>query len=67
MGSELTPRPEYAAALRRLSRVEKLRAASGLYGGARKIKAARLRTLHPEWNEAEVEKEVSRIFLHAVT
>lgn len=65
MGSELTP--EYRAALRRMSGAEKLRVASDLYWMARKIKAARLRQLHPEWTEDEVQQRVKGIFLHAVT
>lgn len=65
MGSEVSP--EYLAALRRLSGEQKLRTAAALYWGARKIKAARLRELHPDWTEEQVQEEVKRIFLHAVT
>lgn len=38
-----------------------------LYWTARKIKAARLRELHPDWSEDQVQTEVKRIFMHAVT
>ena len=65
MASELSP--EYIAALRRMSGAEKLRAAFDLYETARKVKAARLRQLHPEWTEEEVQRRVKEIFLHAVT
>ena len=44
-----------------------LRAAFDLYATARKIKAARLRQLHPDWTEEEVQRRVKEIFLHAAT
>jgi hypothetical protein len=59
MASELSP--EYVATLRRMSGAEKLRAA------ARKVKGARLRQLHPDWSEEDVQRRVKEIFLHAVT
>ena len=65
MASELSP--EYIAALRRMTGAEKLRAAFDLYVTARKVKAARLRQLHPSWTEEEVQRRVKEIFLHAVT
>lgn len=65
MASEFTP--EYIAALRRLSGEQKLRAAVRLYWSARKIKAARLRLLHPDWSEEQVQQRVKEIFMHAVT
>ena len=65
MASELSP--EYIAALRRMSGAEKLRAAFDLYATARKVKAARLRQLHPYWTEEELQRRVKEIFLHAVT
>ena len=65
MAMEATP--EYLAALRKLSGAEKLRTAAMLYWGARRIKAARLRELHPDWTERQVEDKVKDIFLHATT
>ena len=59
--------PEYLETLRSMSGEDKLRTAMSLYWGARKVKAARLRELHPDWSEDEVQDEVKRIFLHAVT
>jgi hypothetical protein len=59
--------PEYLAIMRGLSGEQKLRAATLLYWGARKIKAARLRELHPSWTEEQVQEKVRRLFLHAVT
>ena len=63
MASEITP--EYLAALRKLDGPGKLRTAAMLYWGARKIKAARLRELHPDWTEGQVQDKVKKIFLHA--
>ncbi len=63
MASDLTP--EYIATLQRMTGEEKLRAAGQLYRTARKIKAARLRRLHPEWSVQQVEARVSEIFLYA--
>ncbi len=65
MASDLTP--EYIAVLRRMTGEQKLRAATRLYWGAREIKAARLRQLHPDWSEEQVQKEVREIFMYAVT
>lgn len=65
MASTLSP--EYIAALRRMTGAEKLRAAFELYQTARKVKAARLRQLHPDWTEDEVQRRVKEIFLNAVT
>ena len=65
MESELTP--EYVAALRRMSGARKVKAAFELYWSARKIKAARLRQMHPDWTAQQVEREVTAIFRHART
>ena len=65
MATEATP--EYLAALRKLGGAEKLRTAAMLYWGARRIKAARLRELHPDWTERQVQDKVKEIFLHATT
>lgn len=68
-GAAMDERPsrEYLDGLRRLSGAQKLRTAAGLYWGARKIKAARLRVLHPDWPKEQIDQAVKRIFLHAVT
>ena len=50
-----------------MSGAEKLRAAFDLYATVRKIKAAGVRYLHPDWTEEEVQRRVKEIFLHAVT
>ena len=51
---------------RRMSPTRKWRQAMALYETARKLKAAGVRLLHPDWSDARVEAEVKRIFLHAV-
>lgn len=65
MGSEITP--EYRDSLRRMTGAQKLRTAALLYWGARKIKAARLRQLHPDWTEDQIQRQVVEIFKHATT
>jgi hypothetical protein len=52
-------------ALRRLSPEERYRASRDLYWTLRRHKAAFLRSLHPDWDEARVQAEVRRIFLNA--
>jgi hypothetical protein len=59
--------PEYLAALQRLTGAQKLRTAFGLYWEARKLKAARLRSQHPDWTEEQVQQMVKKIFMYAVT
>lgn len=63
MGSQLTP--EYIASLRRMTGEQKWRAAFRLYWSARRLKAAALRTQHPDWSEEKVQRRVREIFLHA--
>lgn len=64
MAAELTP--EYIATLRRMTGAQKLRTAFQLYWGARKVKAARLRQQHPDWNEEQVQQRVKEIFMHGL-
>jgi hypothetical protein len=59
--------PEYVAGLRRLTGVQKLAAAGAQFRMARKIKAAALRRRHPDWNEQQVQQEVSRLLLHSAS
>jgi hypothetical protein len=42
-----------------------LRLAEQLYWSARKMKAAGLRSQHPDWPETRVNSEVTRIFVRA--
>jgi len=48
--------------IRAMTPEQKVRAVEALYRMAWDLKAAWLRTLHPEWPEAEVQEEVRRLF-----
>jgi hypothetical protein len=61
------PSPEQIVALRAMSGARRLRLAEQLYWSARKMKAAGLRSQHPDWPEERVDAEVRRIFLHGRT
>ncbi len=52
-------------ALRAMSGQERLKVAGRLYWSARKMKAAGLRSQHPDWPETRIEAEVRRIFSNA--
>jgi len=58
-------REEYIQILRAMTPEQKLRAASNLYWGARDLKAAWLRSRHPEWTDDQVQKAVRDAFLYA--
>ena len=49
---------------RRMTPGERWAAAQRLYWSARRLKAAHLRALHPEWSEDEVERGVREAFMH---
>lgn len=57
--------PEQFAAYRRMTPERRLAQAERLYWTARELKAAWLRSLHPDWSEEQVAREVTRIFLNA--
>ncbi|HEX3856004.1 MAG TPA: hypothetical protein VHY30_01765 [Verrucomicrobiae bacterium] len=59
--------PEQFAALRAMSGARRLRLAEQLYWSARKMKAAGLRSQHPDWPEPRLNDELRRIFSHART
>jgi hypothetical protein len=59
------PGSEQIKILRAMSGQERLRVAERLYWSARKMKAAGVRSQHPDWPEARVDDEVRRIFGHA--
>ncbi len=61
------PSPDQLAALRAMTGERRLRVAEQLYWCARKLKAAGVRSQHPDWPEERVNAEVCRIFLHART
>jgi hypothetical protein len=51
--------------LRKMTMEQRWRVAQDLYFTAREWKAAVLRTLHPDWNEAAVRDAVRGSFSHA--
>jgi hypothetical protein len=57
--------PEQIAAFRAMPGVRRLRLAEQLYWSARKMKAAFLRSQHPDWTESQVATEVREIFIRA--
>ena len=59
--------PEQIAALRDMTGERRLRLAEQLYWSARKMKAAGLRSQHPDWPEQRLNDEVREIFSHART
>ena len=59
--------PEQIAILRRMTPERRLALAEGLYWTAREMKAAWLRSLHADWSEDQVSREVARIFSNART
>lgn len=59
------PSREQIALLRAMSGQQRLALAEDMFWAARALKAAGVRHQHPDWSAAQVEAEVSRIFLHA--
>lgn len=56
---------EHIRILRAMTPEQKLRAAGRLYWSARTWCAAGVRMRHPDWDEPDVQREVTRLFLHA--
>jgi Rv0078B-related antitoxin len=59
------PSPEQIEIYRRMTPGRRLEIAEQMYWSARRMKAAWLRTQHPDWSDSEVGAEVTRIFSHA--
>jgi len=59
--------PEQIAAWRAMSGLRRWRLAEQLYWSARKLKAAGLRSQHPDWPAGRLEDAVREIFSHART
>jgi hypothetical protein len=53
--------------LRKMSLEQRLVAAMNLNNSARKLKAAWIKHLHPDWSDERVQEEVRRIFMNART
>lgn len=61
------PSSEQIALFRRMTPELRWRAAHRLYWTMRRHKAAFLRSLHPDWPELRIQKEVREIFSNART
>lgn len=59
------PSPEQIAIYRQMTPGRRLEIAEQMYWSARRMKAAWLRTQHPDWTDVQVNAEVTRIFSHA--
>jgi hypothetical protein len=59
--------PQQVESFRRMTPERRLALAERLFWMAREWKAAGLRMQHPDWSEAQVAREVTRVFLHART
>ena len=59
--------PEQIESFPRMTFERRLALAEQLYWSAREWKAAWLRAQHADWSEAQVSREVTRIFRHART
>lgn len=55
--------PEYVASMRRMTGAQKLEMAAALRRMARHIKTSAVKRRHPDWTEAQIQREVSRIIL----
>ena len=51
--------------IRAMTPEQKLEAAMRLYWSARELKAAALRSFHPDWSEEKIQQEVRHAFLTA--
>jgi hypothetical protein len=47
---------------RKLTPEQKLKTAAQMYLAARELKAAALRSFHPDWSEEKIGEEVARVF-----
>jgi len=61
------PSPKQIEIYRKMPGQRRLELAERLYWFARDVKAAGIRSHHPDWSEEQVQAEVRRIFLHART
>lgn len=55
---------EMAAALRLKTGAERLAIASRMFGSARRMLLSHLRTVHPDWDQRQIEREAARRLSH---
>lgn len=53
-----------AAALRLKSGAERLEIASRMFGSARRMLLSHLRSIHPDWDQRQIEQEAARRLSH---
>jgi hypothetical protein len=61
------PSPEQIAIYRAMTPAQRLQQSVDLYWGARRLREAYERSLHPDWTEEQVQERVRKIFLRAAT
>jgi len=61
------PSPGQVEIYRRMTPGRRLEIAEQMYWSAREMKAAWLRSQHPDWTEDQVDQEVTRLFSHATS
>jgi hypothetical protein len=57
--------PEQVEIFRKMSPAKKLELAANFWFGARELKAAGLRSMHPDWSEEQIQQKVYELFLYA--
>ena len=55
---------DMADVLRQKTGAERLQIASGMYASARRMLLSHLRSVHPEWDERQIEREAARRLSH---
>jgi len=55
---------EMAAALRRKTGAQRLAIASGMFAAARRMLLCHLRSVHPSWDQRQIEREAARRLSH---
>ena len=55
---------EMAAMLRLKTGAERLAIASRMFGSARRMLLSHLRTVHPDWDQRQIEREAARRLSH---
>ena len=55
---------EMAATLRLKTGAERLAIASRMFGSARRMLLSHLRTVHPDWDQRQIEREAARRLSH---
>ncbi len=55
---------EMAVVLRRKTGAQRLEIASRMFGSARRMLLSHLRSIHPDWDQVEIEKEAARRLSH---